>query len=197
VPKNLTPELVHSFYAEACAHYGAEVKNKADSQFMTLVGSLLDAIGVVDKEVFLQNFTTTVGTVIYAPFTVGVGDSAALWGQVTTLVHELVHVTQFKHAPAEFMLKYLCDKSARATYEAEAYSAGLELYIWNGEPVDVAALSQSLLSYGLGQNYAEFMAKYLEIRVDVYQQGGEINETSIWAKQWLLAHGVTPDSNAP
>lgn len=190
MPKNLTPDLVKQFYAEACLYYDVEVINKADSQLMALVASFLDAIGVVDKDDFLHNYSTTFGNVIYIPFSVGSGD---LWNQVTILTHELSHVLQFKHSSAEFMLRYICNKSDRANYEAEAYSTDLELRVWNGETPDVAQSAQSLLSYGLGQHYVEFMTKYLEIRLDVYRQGGEINETAAYTKQWLLDHGVVPD----
>lgn len=38
------------------------------------------------------------------------------------VIHELVHIEQFKHEPIVFWFKYLCSKNWRLKYECEAYA---------------------------------------------------------------------------
>ena len=38
------------------------------------------------------------------------------------LIHELVHIEQFKREPIVFWLKYLCSKNWRLKYECESYA---------------------------------------------------------------------------
>jgi hypothetical protein len=170
------------------------VVHKDDSQFMKLIAGFLDGIGVLDKEVFLRDFTTTIGNCVYAPYEVGVYSGSGgydFWGQISILVHEIVHVTQFHHAPAEFTLKYLLYKSDRATYEAEAYGADLEMDYWlTGHGYDVKQRAQSLLHYGLQQEHCDYAAEYLVIQDDIFRQGGEVSVVAKWAKGWLNGHGA-------
>lgn len=189
----LTSKLVLDFYADAAKKFGAEYKNKNDSEFMKLVAKFLDSLNILKKEDFLNEFTTTIGTIIYTPFELGVDGSSGydLWNQVSVLVHELVHVCQFKKNPAEFTILYIADKSDRATYESQAYGADLEMHWWMyGKGYDLKRRAQSLLSYGLSQEYCDYMEQFLATYNDVFQQGGSVSEVAKWAKEWLTEHGA-------
>ena len=62
---------------------------------MQSVARLLDAMGVLDAEEFLENYVTTVDRRIYVPFEIGEGNSSwGLWDQLVVCVHEHQHVEQ-------------------------------------------------------------------------------------------------------
>lgn len=46
----------------------------------------------------------------------------------STIVHELVHVEQFKRTPIIFWFKYLFNQSCRLAYETEAYAKQIKYY---------------------------------------------------------------------
>ena len=190
----ITSQLVKDFYTAALPKFKAQTVDKSDSDFMRLIASFLDSIGVMDKDVFLHQYTTTIGAKIYTPYEIGVDGGAGgygLWNQIKVLVHELVHVVQYHDAPAEFMLKYLLHRSDRASYEAAAYAADLEMAWWkDGKGYDVKQRAQQLLSYGLKQEHCDYVANYLMIHDDVFRQGGSTSEIAAWAKEWLTAHGA-------
>lgn len=190
----ITSQLVKDFYAEALKKFGGQVKGKADSDFMVLVGKFLDGIGVMNKEEFMKEFTTTIGTVIYAPFEVGVDGGAEgydLWQQISVLVHELTHVQQYNASPAEFMVKYLASRSDRASYEAEAYGSDLEMCWWKyGHGYNIPERVKALAGYALKQEHIDYAAEFLATYNDVFAQGGSISAVAKWAKEWLDAHSA-------
>lgn len=190
----ITSQLVKDFYGVACTKYGANVTSKSNSDFMKLVGSFLDGIGVIDKEKFMRQYTTTIGATIYSPYEIGVDGGSGgydLWDQVKILCHELVHVVQYKTHPAKFLVLYLASPSDRASYEAEAYAADLQLFYWMyGHGYDTAQRAKSLLNYGLKQEHCDYVAQYLDVHADIFAQGGASSEVSTWAASWLDAHGA-------
>jgi hypothetical protein len=187
----ITSQLVKDFYTAAMEKYGAKIVNKSDSEFMKLVSSFLDGIGVLDKDEFMKNFVTTIGTSIYVPYEVGVDSGWGLWGQISVLVHELTHCEQYRDSPAAFMVKYLVNKSDRATYEAQAYGADLEMAYWyTGKGYDLKQRTKSLLNYGLQQEHCDYAAEHLAVYDDVFRQGGGVSPVAAWAKEWLTLHGA-------
>ena len=189
----ITSQLVKDFYSDALKKFGAQVKGKSDSDFMILVGKFLDGIGVMNKEEFMKEFTTTIGTTVYVPFDVGVDGGAEgydLWQQISVLVHELTHVQQYNASPAEFTIKYLASRSDRASYEAEAYGADLEMYWWKtGHGYDIANRVKALQGYALHQEHIDYAAEYLRTDDDILAQGGSVSAVAAWAKVWLEQHG--------
>jgi hypothetical protein len=189
---NFTPEQVKAFYVAACKQYDAEIVDKNDSRLMKITAGFLDGIGVVDKESFMRDFTTTLGSYIFVPYTPGVAtDQYTLEDQVAICVHEIQHVVQFDDDPVGFMVLYLTNKSARAEFESAAYAADLE-WSWKTRQkgYDIARRAQSLLSYGLKQEHCDFMRQYLEVQDDVFRQGGAVSPVVAWAWRWFEEHPV-------
>jgi hypothetical protein len=187
---NFTPERVKAFYAAAAKQYDAEFVDRRDSDLMKLIGTFLDGIGVLDKEKFLNDFTTTIGNIVYIGYTPGDTSSGhSLAGQVETAVHEIQHIIDFDDDPVGFMVRYLVDKSARTEYECRAYAAGLE-WTWKttGKSCDIGRAAQSLLSYGLQQQHCDFMRQYLDVQDDVFRQGGAVSPVVAWAWKWFQEH---------
>ncbi|KKM81098.1 hypothetical protein LCGC14_1333270 [marine sediment metagenome] len=184
---SLTPDLVLDFYRDGLSAYGAHVKTKHDSVAMKAVGNFLDLIGVQDKEDFMDRFTTVLIDTIYTPYRIGVPGDYSLWDQITTLVHELTHVTQHDADRMGFWLKYLADKSARAHYEAQAYGADLEMHIWrHGKPYDILQRAEQLLHYGLDQEHVEFAYIELQTYSDIaWHSDAVVSPVAAWAQDWL------------
>lgn len=190
----ITSQLVKDFYGVACTQYKANTTSKSNSDFMKLIGSFLDGIGVLDKELFMRQYTTTIGTTIYTPYEIGVDggpDGYDLWDQVKVLVHELTHAVQYRTHPAKFLVLYLASPSDRATYEAEALAADLQIYWWMyGRGYDTKQRVRTLLNYGLKQGHCDYAAQYLDVHNDIFAQGGTSSEIATWAASWLDAHGA-------
>ncbi len=187
---NLTPKLVKAFYVAIAKQYDIEFVDRRDSTLMKMIGTFLDGIGILDKEDFLNNFTTTIGSYVYINYTPGdTSTGHSLAGQIETALHEAVHVCDFDDDPVGFMVRYLVDKSARTEYECRAYAAGLE-WQWKttGGSYDITLRAQSLLSYGLKQEHCDFMRQYLEIQDDVFRQGGAVSPVVEWAWRWFEEH---------
>ena len=191
----ITPDLVKRFWAEALEKFDASSVDKDDSTFMKAIGGFLDAIGILDKKDFLERFTTTIFKTIYRPFKIGDANSEySLWEQMSVLVHELVHVEQYKADPFGFPFAYVANKSARAQYEAEAYSADLEMHYWmHGHLYDVKSRAANLQYYGLEQEHIDYAASYLEsIGMTIENSDAAVNPVAAWAMDWLEAAEVTP-----
>jgi len=191
----ITPELVRKLWAEALDHFGAKSVDKEDSDFMEAVGGFLDGIGVLDKEDFLERFTTTIGRTIYRPFDIGVEDGGwDLESQVMILTHELVHCEQYEDGPVEFCVDYVVSRSARADFEAKAYAADMEInYFLTGELYDIPTRAASLLYYGLNQSHVDLVVSVMESISETVVQGASVNDVAAWVLNWLEENGVEPN----
>ena len=71
-PATPTPETVSLFWTYMSQRFNTKIVQKGNSAEMKAVAQFLDLIGVLNKDVFLTNYATTIGTNIYIPFTPGV-----------------------------------------------------------------------------------------------------------------------------
>jgi hypothetical protein len=179
---------VVDFYYFMLGRFGAGVHDRANSNNMRAASWILDTLGIIDKSVFMNRFTTTIGTTIYTPFTPGTKDrNYSFWDQMTILVHECEHVVQSKkNGFLTFATEYLTSDSHRAHYEAEAYRCDLEMHFWRyGKILDTNFLANKLKNYALGEKDIEYVKLYLDASVDTIQVGGIIGEASQVAITWL------------
>ena len=145
------------FRDQMCAAFGATVVNKRDALEHHGIGLVLQVRGILDVEEYLDNYATTLGTVIAWP----AGNTS-----VVLLAHELRHVQQYNRTGltafelaldtarkfilqqrflallaqfpttqstidldglAEFAWRYVTDKLERALFEVDAYLVQAEL----------------------------------------------------------------------
>ena len=94
-----------------------------------VVAELLDLLGILDKQAFLNHYTTTLGTKIYVPHSIGSNlPGWDLWGQIIICVHEHVHVVQDRKAGGlAYEWAYVTNTAARTQYEVEAYRTRMEI----------------------------------------------------------------------
>lgn len=178
---------VISFWRHMQERFGTTTVNKADAVEMQIVASVLDALGILDKERFLKSFTTTLGRKIYTPFDVGsANDVWDLWDQVVVCVHEHQHVVQHDREGLSFEVSYVADRAARARFEAEAYRSNLEMHFWRyGTTTRSRPLAALLHDYGCRPEDVEIAAHSLALANVSVRRGAVLNESTRAALDWL------------
>ena len=170
-------------------HYGSTTVPKEHSGLMRLVGTFLQTTRIMEHERFMKGFTTVIGHTIYAPWRPGSKAPATLVRQLDTGIHEHQHIVQLKRdGYARFWTMYVLSSRARAIYEAEAYTCGLELHWWlSGTTPDPVEVAQILLSYGCSKSDVAAAAEVLASNRVKIQAGEGITESFRLAKAWLEA----------
>lgn len=195
---DITPEQVRAFYAHMTQRFAATVKPKATAIEMQAAAQALGVLKafmqVPDPETFMRHYVTTLGSTVYAPFEPGVAQEAGnwhLWNQISVLTHELVHVEQRRRA-ATFAheLDYLTSSGRRATIEAEAYRANLELHFWRYGVIDnqPSEYAEYLRAYGCTDQDIAVVRSYLRASAPTIRKGGRIGHVAKVAIDWLEAN---------
>lgn len=186
----VTPAVVVGLWDHLQAHYRTTVVTKADAGQMKQLATLLDALGVLDRERFLKEYATTIGRTIYLPFTPGEATATwDLWAQLTVAVHEHQHVVQHVRDGLRFEVEYVIDSSTRARHEAEAYLTALELHHWRyGQVPPARRFAEKLAAYACSEADILWAAKYLTLAAATIGQGGLVTEAGAVALDWLDAH---------
>lgn len=186
-------QICKMFYKFMTKEYNLKIVNKADSSSMKIISWFLNSIGIVNQEDFLKNFTTTIGRTIYIPYKIGEGDIWEIYGQIKTLVHEVVHVEQCnKEGFAKFSYNYIFNKDKRAEYEAEAYRTDMVLdFHFSGAFRQPHEIVKSLRSYGLDKKHIEYAEKYLELSKHAIERGATFNAVTKKSIDWLELNGYT------
>lgn len=191
-PVNPTPEDVREFWDYMCSRHTVRLIDKHNSKEMKFVADVLNAMGILSREEFLQHYTTTVPLMpfrgIYAPFTPGEPhEDYSLWGQMRICVHEIDHLIQAdKTGELSFSWDYLTNPAERAHYESGAYRSDLEMeWRYQGRLLDPYALSTKLLNYGCSLLDCEVTEKELRHSLPVVRTDTLIEPSSKEAAVWL------------
>lgn len=188
--RELQPDDVRAFWTHMMEHYGSESLAKDDATSMKAVAFVLDQLGVMDKDKFLRDYTTTIGRKVYTPFEIGVAQPGwELWAQVTVCVHEHQHVVQHVRDGLLFEASYVADTSARARHEAEAYLTAIELHHWRyGTIPPPRRFAEKLAAYACTEQDILWAAKYLTLAAETVRLGGLVTEAGAVAIDWLDEH---------
>jgi hypothetical protein len=185
---NPTPEDVRDFWTAITKHYDTQRVSKADSQEMKFVSEALGLMGIVDKQAFMERFTTVIDCRIYTPFEPGVPNATwSLWSQIRVAVHEHHHVQQDRASGGlGFKWNYLTSAAARAHYEAEAYRTDMVMeWRYRGKMPDAAVLAGHLKNYGCSDVDVEVVRKMLALSVPAIKRGAITSDVARWAINWL------------
>jgi hypothetical protein len=196
------PEDVRAFWKFMQDHYGTSVIAKDDAKSMRAIATLLDALGVMDRDAFLRDYTTTIGKKIYTPFEIGVAQPGwDLWQQIVVCVHEHQHVVQHVRDGLAYEAGYVADTSTRARHESEAYLTNIELHHWRfGQIPTPRRFAEKLAHYACKDQDIAWAAKYLTLTAETVRMGGAVTEAGAVALDWLddhlpeLAHSEEPPS---
>jgi len=189
----VTPDLVRGLWAHLSGFYHTRVVSKANSTEMRVVASALKLMGVLDAQVFMSDFVTTLWRTIYVPFKIGDERSSwSLWDQITVCVHEHQHVEQLiQDGWLRFTTQYLTSSAKRAVYEAEAYRCDMELWFWKtGNLLNSGSLVKTLGNYNCKASDIRLAEHLLNFSAITVKKGGVINMASQLAIKYLEKHGV-------
>lgn len=188
-----------------CAAFGAKVVNKRDAIEHHGVALVLQARGILDADAYLDNYATTLGTVIAWPE----GNTS-----VSLLAHELRHVQHYSHTGltafelaldaarklvlqqrfaallarfptaqstidldglAEFAWRYVTDPLERGLFELDAYMVQAEVVLATTGRVWTLAETMSHLEHGYGLE-AQNLA---DVRLVAESRLSELNATRL------------------
>lgn len=183
-----TSAHVTNFWAAMQAHYHTRVLAKSNAAEMRLAAAFLDRLHVLDTTSFMERFTTIIGRRIYAPFTPGIETPRhSLWSQIVICTHEHQHVEQHdREGKVLFSSRYLLSQSARAAYEAQAYTCNLELHHWRtGTIPDTRELADRLTFYGVRAADIKAAHQTLSQAARKIQAGQSITPAAQRAIAWL------------
>ena len=190
-----TPALTNEFWAYMQDRFDTIQVAKKDAVEIVIVATMLDAFKIMKKDVFLNDYTTTLAypgyaTVIYTNFIVGDGNSGRdLWSQMRTCVHEHQHAFQASTGAVMFDERYLLDPAYRAFYESHAYICNCEMEFWRtGQMIDATELGNKLYSYACKKPEVDDAIATLKRLQDIVAQGGIVSESFRYAKLWLDQH---------
>jgi hypothetical protein len=186
----LEPEDVRGLWKYLQERFGSCIVTKSDAKEMQAIGTLLDALGILDKEKFLNEYCTTIGHAIYVPFQIGVPQPGwDLWQQVMAACHEHQHVVQHVRDGLAYEVGYATDTSARARHEAEAYLSNIELERWRtGQIPTPRRFAEKLAHYGCTEQDILWAAKYLTLSAETIRLGGVVTEAGAIVLDWLDEH---------
>ena len=183
---NLTKEDVQNAWKYMSKYYDFDIIDKSNAKEMQIAGWALELMDIQDSDDFLKRYTTTIGRNIYVPFEIGEGSQSKLKLQLCTLAHEAQHVVQFRRNSGKFVFRYLTSDAARASYEADALRANMEMYWYmTGKLLSPKKLSDSLVGYSIGDDDRRVVYKNLMISSKVVKRGGVITGTSKTLIKWM------------
>jgi len=184
-----TPHKTIVFWKHMCSHYGTRVISKEEAVEMRLAGRGLEWLQIMSHERFMNRYTTVWGTRIYPWFTVGRGDTEALWKQIVVCTHEHQHVVQFRREGLpRYAARYGLSRRERARLEAEAYCCNFELNWWrNGKLLDPESTAEILYDYGCREPDVELARREFEACRERLERGEIRNEATRVALSFLDA----------
>ena len=178
----ITGKQVQEFWKFMSKRYDFQIVQKQDAKEMRIIGWALEQMGVMDKDSFLWNYSTTVclggWRAVYVPFRIGTGTRSRLISQACTCVHEAQHVVQATRDPKQPM-EYLVSETSRTFDEVDAYRTTMEMYYYfTGRILTPGSLALKLRGYEIGERHRRTAKKHLIIASKVVQRGGVITGTS-------------------
>lgn len=191
-PGRPTTEDVQDFWKFMTGAHDVKVINKRNSVEMKTVGEVLDLIGVLDKDEFLERFTTVIPVGswrgIYVPFDLGVPKPGwSLWGQMVVCVHETEHIIQAaREGELGYSWNYLISPAKRAHYEAEAYRCNMEInFRYLGDTGSPRWYSEKLVHYGCAPMDIKVTTKELALGLPIIHGGGIVQQATKEAVPWM------------
>ena len=184
---DLTPTAVIDLWAELAAKFRLRLIDKRDAKEMTFLGDVLEQLGVMDQQQFLEGYATTIGRAVYLPFELGDPGSLPLIYQACTICHEAQHGHQHTHkGRSRWAIKYVADPAFRGAEEAEAMTTSCEVhFLLTGEVLDPRPQAEKLTNYALGPDDIDTVAKRLNSAFKTVKAGGIVTAAGKVARDFF------------
>ena len=184
----ITGKQVQQFWRYMSKKYKFDVVDKNDAIEMKLVAWMLEQMGIMAEQVFLDGYSTTISLgnmrKVYVPFDIGKGNQNALKNQVLICGHETKHVMQGQQE-RRFLLKYLGSDTARAYYEMDALRVDMELaHFLSGKCPNPRTLANKLKMYSIEAPDRRTVEKHLKAAKKIVERGGVSTGISKDAIRW-------------
>lgn len=152
--------------------FNVKITSNKNAEEIVAIASVLDAIGVKDKEEFLKSVSITLYRHIYLNFAPGDLFIDPLI-QLEVIAHELQHVLQWSENPMVFMNNYLTKHEKRAEYEVAAIACAME-FRWRTtkQLYDPKLAASHLRWYRCNSKDIKVAEKHLAILANILKQGG-------------------------
>lgn len=190
---NLTSEEVKDFFTYMHMHQSVNAVgyNKIDRDEMEIVAEFLDAINIIDKELFMESYTNTIGSAIYYSFVIGDFSKVSSQSQIKVCVHECQHVIDYNKEKLLFLIRYISNEYARALSESRAMVTELEMdYMLRGSLMNYKDIDQWVFSrlgtnYGIRSKAIDATIPYIKSSYKIIEHGGVVSDAGrISAEYW-------------
>jgi hypothetical protein len=170
----LTPMDISGLWADLVEEFRLRLIDKRDAEEMRFLGDVLEQLGVMDQQSFLEDYATTIGRSVYLPFELGDPNSRALLYQAMTICHEAQHGHQHStKGRSRWAIKYVADPAYRAAQEAEAMTTSCEVYyLLTGGVLTPERQAEKLTNYALGADDIATVTKRLTSAFRTVDAGG-------------------------
>jgi len=180
-------EYLKAYASSLCDEYGAKIKFKNKSIFMKFIAFFLDLFNIMDKKTFME-YSTTIGRTMYLSFELGDFEDVSYYGQISTIAHEITHVSQYNHEGCKFFFKYLFSLKWRAIYEMYAWGVSMEMhYFLTKRVLSPQDLANKLIKYKCTSEQVRQVAIFLE-NVSTFLGKRVVFKPSKSAIYWLKNH---------
>lgn len=168
----ITHEMVKTVAKELEKQFNVVITSNKKSGEVQAIASILDILGVKNKEEFMKEVSITIYKHIYLSFEPGDLAIEPLL-QLEIIAHELKHTMQWEKDPAKFAIGYLTQHEKRTELEVEALACNMELhYRVTGHLYDAKAMSSHLKWYRVTSKDINVAEKQLAILGNILKQGG-------------------------
>ena len=197
---NPTRKQTLAFWKFMAERYNSRVVWKRDASMMKAAAIGLSTLRILDRDRFLDDYTTVIGRTIYAPFELGGSSDASgaddvrskaaarmRFSQIITCTHEHQHIEQRNRDGAmRFSSTYLLSQRARVRYEAEAYACNIQLRWWrDGTLISITKIADQLVDYGVNEAGRAYACEQLAGYVERVKAGEPANAAMRVAFEWL------------
>lgn len=157
-------------------------KKDGANWFSNLAGDVLQFLNVQPKQVFMEQYVTTIviptDRTIHVPFEPGVAGDWSLESQEDVLAHECTHIIDAEAEGAlAYDLKYLTSPAQRADRETRARQSDVEYMKFRfGVDTNIVGLARQLEFYACSAE-VPFVLKSLESMLATVQAGGIVTQS--------------------
>lgn len=180
--KRITNETSKEIWDHLNNKHNTKILKKQSSKAMIELAKFMNAQKIMNGEIFLNQFSTTLENRIYLCYDLGTRDPTY---EIANAVHEHIHVDQNRKDRIHFYTNYIGNTAKRAEYETSAYIGNMFIYYHlKNEKKPVSFFIERLQAYNLSEIDLQISKKRLTAIYDMldedYVIGGPTTQVLLW-----------------